>query len=392
MVFAEKPQISLIVVQNHNIINLFKRMILSVIFCVFITCSIIQVTYLVTFFSFLSQSKNGRKTKINTPVSVIIFGKDQGENLLKLLPSILEQEHSVFEIVLINNSSSDETNDIIQSFSEKHTAIKVVEVENNEAFWASKKYALTLGIKASSYDHLLFTNASCNPVSKNWISEMSKNFTSKKEIILGYKKYQKENSLMNIFVRFENLISAIKCFGFAKKGFPYMAFEGNLAYKKATFFKVKGFINHMKINAGLENLFIKDAANKENTTFCLSENSFTETSAPKLFSKWFSDKKEAAFIKKKYKYKHRLLLDVFAFTKIIFYVLAITLFFTYPYKIILSIVLFYFILNYILIGFSAKKLKEPQIIFFLPFLEIGLMLFQISIFIANLTSKPTHWK
>ncbi|PQB07415.1 glycosyl transferase family 2 [Polaribacter filamentus] len=367
-------------------------MVLSVIFCVFVACTVLQIIYLVTFFSFLSKSKYGRKNKTEIPISVIIFSKDQGENLLKLLPSILDQEHSMFEIVLINNASSDETNDIIESFSEKHTCIKVVEVENNEAFWASKKYALTLGIKASKYDHLLFTNANCKPVSKNWISEMSRNFTSKKTIVLGYKKYRKENSFINLFVRFENSLTAIKCFGFVQKGSPFMAFEGNLAFNKATFFKVNGFINHMKINAGLEDLFIKDAANKENTTFCLSENSFIETDAPTSFSKWFYDKKEAAYIKKKYKYKHRLLLNLFAFTKTLFYVFAIILFFTYPYKIILSIVLLYFIVNYILIGYSAKKLKEPQIIFFLPFLEIGLILFQISIFIANLTSKPSHWK
>jgi hypothetical protein len=221
---------------------------------------------------------------------------------------------------------------------------------------------------------------------------MSRNFTSKKTIVLGYKKYTTEKSFMNVFVRFENVITAIKCFGFAKIGSPFMAFEGNLAYDKATFFKVKGFINHMKINAGLEDLFIKDAANKENITFCLSENSFVETNAPKSFSKWFSDKKEATSIRKKYKVKHRFLLDVFSFSKLLFYILAVTLFFMYPYKIILAIVFFYFIVNYVVIGSSLKRLKEPQIIFFLPFLEIGLILFQISIFIANLTSKQNHWK
>jgi hypothetical protein len=72
--------------------------------------------------------------------------------------------------------------------------------------------------------------------------------------------------------------------------------------------------------------------------------------------------------------------------------LATVLFFLYPYQIILPIILAYFLLQYIIIGISAKKLKEPQIIFFLPFLEIGLLMIQISIFIGNLISKPKHWK
>lgn len=367
-------------------------MILSVIFYTFVVCAGFQLTYLFSFSSFLSKNRKSRKTKIEIPVSVIILVKNQGEKLLKLLPFILEQSHSKFEIVLINNASSDETNDIVESFSEKHTNIKVVNVENNEAFWASKKYALTLGIKASKYDHLLFTNANCNPVSKDWISEMSKNFTSKKTIVLGYKKFKKENSILNIFIRFENLLTAIKCFGFSKLNSTFMAFDGNYAYDKATFFKVNGFINHMKINYGETDLFIKDASTKENTAYCISENSFIETDAPKSFFKWFSEKKDAAFIKKEYKFKHRFLLNTFAFTKILFYILATILFFTYPYQIPLSIVLFYCLVYYIIIGISAKKLKEPQIIFFLPFLEIGLLLIQITIFISNLNSKPSHWK
>lgn len=367
-------------------------MILSVIFYIFVACTVIQLSYLFFLATFISKVKRPRKTKVEIPVSVVILVKNQGENLLRLIPLLLEQSHSNFEIVLINNASTDDTGDIIELLAEKHSNIKIVTVENNEAFWASKKYALTLGIKASKYDHLLFTNADCNPVSKDWITEMSRNYTSKKGIILGYKKYKKENSFLNIFIRFENLVTAIKCFGFSKRNLSYMAFEGNYAYNKATFFKVNGFINHMKINFGEANLFIRDASTKENTTICISQNSFIETSAPTSFSKWFADKKELASIKKEYKFKHRFLLNGFVFTKVLFYVLAITLLFTYSHTLTLSVIGIYFLINYIIIGLSAKKLKEPQIIFFVPFLEIGLLLFQISIFIANLKSKPNHWK
>jgi hypothetical protein len=52
----------------------------------------------------------------------------------------------------------------------------------------------------------------------------------------------------------------------------------------------------------------------------------------------------------------------------------------------------YFLLNFVVVGFSASKLKEKNVIFFLPFLELFLVLFQITIFIANSISKPTHWK
>ena len=68
------------------------------------------------------------------------------------------------------------------------------------------------------------------------------------------------------------------------------------------------------------------------------------------------------------------------------------LFFLYPWQFILPIVFAYYLVQYIVIGFSSSKLKEPTITYFLPFLEIGLLLFQLSIFITNLWSKPNHWK
>ena len=43
-------------------------------------------------------------------------------------------------------------------------------------------------------------------------------------------------------------------------------------------------------------------------------------------------------------------------------------------------------------GIATKKFKEPHLIFLLPVLDIYLVLIQITIFISNLISKPSHWK
>lgn len=366
-------------------------MILSVIFYIFVVCTGIQIIYYLLFLSFLFGSKRKKnKGANNDPVSVLIYAKNQVKELQQLLPSILAQKHSEFEILIVNNASIDDTNDILEPIVAQHQNLRILNIENNEAFWGSKKYALTLAIKSAKHNNLLFIDASCNPVSKYWISEMNNQFSIKTTIVLGYKKYEKVNSVLNIYIRFENLLQAIKCFSFTKFKQPYMAFGHNFAYQKTEFFKVNGFINHMKINAGEDDLFIKDAATKKNTTFSIAANSLVTSIAPSSFSEWFSKKKEENNISKKYKFKHRFLLKIFTISKLLCYLLATILFFYYPYKIILPFVLCYILLQYIVVGLSAGRLKEPQIIFFLPFLEIGLILIQISIFIANSIAKPNH--
>ena len=69
--------------------------------------------------------------------------------LEQFIPSILNQNYSNFEVILINDASSDDTLEVMESFL-FDPRVKLVNVENNEAFWGKKKYALTLGIKKAS--------------------------------------------------------------------------------------------------------------------------------------------------------------------------------------------------------------------------------------------------
>ncbi|MDB2384939.1 glycosyltransferase [Polaribacter sp.] len=364
----------------------------TVIIYSFVACTIVQICYYIFFSFFLFTNKKRKKNTKQHAISVIICAKNEAENLKNFLPSILNQNYSNFEIVLINDASNDETLTIMEAFATKHNNIKIVDVKNIETFWGNKKYALTLGIKASSNNHLLFTDADCKPVSKNWIAKMNTQFSEKKTIILGYGKYKRENKLVNLFVRFETLLTAIQYFSYAKVGSAYMAVGRNLAYTKEDFFNVKGFINHMHIKSGDDDLFIQDASNTENTTICIDKGSFTESIAPSSLRNWFLQKRRHISTANHYKKIHQFFLGLFFVSKFFLFALAICCLFLFSWKLILCIVGIYYLVEFIVIGFSAKQLQEKKIIFLLPILEIGLLLFQFSIFITNTFSKPTHWK
>ncbi|MEQ6124223.1 glycosyltransferase [Pseudotenacibaculum sp. MALMAid0570] len=368
-------------------------MIFTVLFYFFVAVTVIQILYYISFFSFAFYSSKKKMEDITPDISIIVCAKNEEQNLQRLIPLLLKQKHPKFELVIINDASTDNTLDVLDAFKGKDSRIKIVNVENNEAFWGNKKYALTLGIKAAKYNHLLFTDADCVPSSDLWVQEMSAQFSSKKTIILGYGKYRsKRFSPVNLLVRYETLITAVQYFSYARLGSPYMAVGRNLAYTKDEFFKVKGFINHMQIRSGDDDLFIKDAADRNNTTISIHPNSFTISEAPKSFIEWFRQKRRHISTSSHYKFKHQFFLTLFFLTKLSFWVLAPFIVFWEPIEISLAIIGSYFIFNYITIGVSSKKLNETQVSYFLPFLELFLVLFQITIFIANTISKPTHWK
>lgn len=369
-------------------------LILDFICYIFIVVVSIQVMFYFIFFGRFAFLKQKKVSKKNIPVSVIICAKNEADNLQKFLPSIVSQDYSNFEIILINDASRDNTLDVMEQFSKKHSNIKIVNVENVETFWGNKKYALTLGIKASKNDVLLFTDADCVTVSKNWITEMSSHFIDKKTIVLGYGAYSKiKNSFLNKLIRFETLITAIQYFSFAKIGLPYMGVGRNLAYTRENFFNTNGFTNHIKILSGDDDLLINQIATKKNTTICFSKNSFTE-SVPKIrYRDWYKQKRRHISSAKHYKLKHKILLSLIYITNFLFWFLAIFLF-SYNYNVLIVIPLFLsrLTIQYIITGYSAKKLNERDILIWMPFLEIFLIINQFIIFINNLISKPNHWK
>ncbi|WP_034062034.1 glycosyltransferase [Lacinutrix jangbogonensis] len=368
--------------------------LLDIIFYSLVVVVCIQVLFYGVLFGRFAFKKAKNKPSKNLPISVIICAKNEAKNIKQFLPSILNQKYSKFEVVLINDASTDGTLEIMEVFAEKHNNIKVVNVKNNEAFWANKKYALTLGIKAAKYNHLLFTDADCKPISKNWVTEMSFNFTNEKTIVLGYGAYHKiKNSFLNKLIRYETLLTAIQYFSFAKSGMPFMGVGRNLAYYREEFYKTNGFINHIDVRSGDDDLFINEAANSKNTTICFTKESFTTSNPKTTFNSWFRQKRRHVSTANRYQFKHKVLLAIFYISQVLFWVLSILLLsFFYNWQFVICIVTFRLIIQYLTIGFSAKKLNEIDVLYVLPFLELFLIGFQLTIFITNLISKPKHWK
>ena len=368
-------------------------MISHYILYILVAVVIIQFTYLLCFLSFLFHQRTSKRPPTNLPVSVIICAKNEVENIRLLVPKLLDQDYSEYQIVLINDASSDETLEVMKAFQKQHAKIKVVDVENNEFFWGNKKYALTLGIKAAKYDHLLFTDADCTPVSNQWIRLMSESFSDQKTIVLGYGSYHiKKNSFLNLLVRYETILTAIQYFSYAKLGSPYMAVGRNLAYTRDEFYRVKGFISHMRVRSGDDDLFIRDAATATNIAIVTDPKSFTISQPPQSFSEWIRQKRRHISTAIHYKKKHQFLLSLFFISKLFFWLFSTIALFFLSVSQILILIGSYVLLNHLVISFSAKKLHEHQVVYFQPFLEIFLILFQITIFIANSVSKPTHWK
>lgn len=354
----------------------------------------IQVIFYFFFFGSFAFSKRSSKPLTTQPVSVIIAAKNEASNLKRFLPSIISQEYSTFEIILINDNSSDDTFKVMQGFNRINSNIKLINFKSTDTFFSSKKQALTLGVKASKYKQLLFTDADCKPVSKYWIKTMCTHFSKEKVIVLGYGKYAEiKYSFLNKVIRFETLMAAIQYVSYAKNGIPYMGVGRNLAYTKDVFLEANGYGDHIKIHSGDDDLFINKVANHKNTAVCIDKESFTESIPEASYKSWMRQKRRHISTAKYYKIKHKVLLSIFYLSNLFFWLLAAILFAnTGSLFTVTMLFLLRMAMQFVVIGIASKKLNENHLLIWLPVLEIFLIAVQLTIFIKNLISKPDFWK
>ncbi|WP_257094045.1 glycosyltransferase [Sphingobacterium sp. E70] len=71
-------------------------------------------------------------------------------------------------------------------FDEQYAHLKIVDIKEHIRLKHGKKFAVSMGIKASKYETLVFTDADCAPQSDQWLKEIASAFRPETEIVLGY--------------------------------------------------------------------------------------------------------------------------------------------------------------------------------------------------------------
>jgi glycosyltransferase involved in cell wall biosynthesis len=232
----------------------------------------------------LAHNKAVKKGKINfsddlPPVSVIIRACNESENLRRNLESVLLQDYPQFEVIVINDGFTDESQELLSQLETKYTNLYHSFTPEQVRNISSYKLSITLGIKASKYDWLVFTEAKSCPVSNQWLRLMARNFTPTTDIVLGYSSYGYQKGWRNKLECFDNLFQSMRYLGMALNNKPYMGIGRNMAYRKHLFFDNKGF-QFLDIQRGEDDLFINEVANDSNTRVESSAEAATIVNSP----------------------------------------------------------------------------------------------------------------
>ncbi|MDL2262372.1 glycosyltransferase [Bacteroidales bacterium OttesenSCG-928-I21] len=360
---------------------------LEIIFLIILVLAFIdQIFFYLLYYFRLKPYSKKKPSEINyfEPVSVIIAAKNEAQNLKKNLPKILNQNYPIFEVLVVNDGSTDDSIEILKSLCEKYENLKIINLDRNKG----KKEAISIAIKKCLYEYLVFTDADCCPVSDNWLAIMKSKFNDKKQIILGYGPYEKTKGFLNSFIRYDSYLIAVQYFAAATLGVSYMGVGRNLAYKKDIWVNVNGFENHKNILSGDDDLFILEAANSENVEICVDKESFTYSIPKTNFKDFIKQKSRHVSTAKKYKLINILFSAGDLLSRTIFFVMAIfllfsdKLFFYVVMLIILRITIIY-CSGYSLREKFKNKIKLHNYILF----DIFAPVFYLGVFVSRLINR-----
>ncbi|MHB8126251.1 MAG: glycosyltransferase family 2 protein [Desulfitobacteriaceae bacterium] len=103
--------------------------------------------------------KERYKNKEYPLVSVIIPACNEERAVEHCLESIVKQDYKNFEIIVINDRSTDTTGLIVERLKEKHPQIKSIHIKELPEGWLGKNHALYTGVMEARGEWLLFTDA-----------------------------------------------------------------------------------------------------------------------------------------------------------------------------------------------------------------------------------------
>ncbi|WP_417603177.1 glycosyltransferase [Owenweeksia hongkongensis] len=260
-----------------------------------------------------------------SPVSVIICAHNEKENLRENLPVVLSQRYKQFEVLVVNDHSTDGTLQLIEELSQKYPNLRTLNF-TKEKIGRGKKEALIFGIENAAFEHIVFTDADCKPASENWLSSMVSYF-SYKDIVLGVSPYYFKNNLAGWLTRWETFLTAQQYLSFAKAGMPYMGVGRNMAYTKSVFEKSSKMKAHLKLPSGDDDLLIGEVATASNVAINMNPDAFTYSDAPSTFKDWWQQKRRHLSTSYHYKSRPTIFLGIFGLSQMLFYLLLLPVFF-----------------------------------------------------------------
>jgi len=348
--------------------------------------ALIQLFYYFRFYRRAARYKSEERKGSNgfPPLSVVICARNESPNLQAFLPSVLEQDYPLFEVVVVNDCSEDDTDIVLDQMQKKYPHLKVSTIQQDTHFSHSKKLPMLIGIKAAKNDLLVFTDADCKPATDKWLVSVAEGYGRGADIILGYGGYMSRKGFLNRYIRYETLFTGMQYLGMALAGRPYMGVGRNLAYRRSFFFEHGAFGPFNHVQSGDDDLFVNRTANKSNTYVMQGSTSMTLSVPAEKRDAWKRQKRRHYTTAGYYKWSDKIRLFLEPFSRVSYYGLLIFFLITLiSWPVVAGLGLLRLLVRSVIFKRTADTYNEHGLFFFSLIFDILQPLVNTTLYLTN---------
>jgi len=293
---------------------------------------LVQGVYLLMIFGrtawFNSSSKSNSKESSEEGVTVLVAAHNEFQNLKVLIPKLFEQDYPKYDVMIVNDRSTDRTKRLLEEMMAIYPKLRSVTVKYTPNHVTSKKFALTLGIKVAKNDVILLTDADCIPSSDQWIRKMTAPVREEgKTFSLGFSGYQEKPGALNRWIQFETLLTALFYLSFGLWKAPFMGVGRNLCYRKSFFMDAKAFKGFWHIEGGDDDLFVNTYATGKNTGIVVDPDARTTSIPKETWKDYLVQKKRHLHAGKYYRSEDKQKIGLYSLSHALFWIGGIGLLF-----------------------------------------------------------------
>jgi chlorobactene glucosyltransferase len=108
---------------------------------------------------FISEINEQNNLKNFPLVSILVPARNEAHNIEKCINSLVQQDYPNYEIIILDDNSSDNTYQIASEISKNHTNIKILKGKVLKSGWLGKNWACHQLFEESNGEYLIFTDA-----------------------------------------------------------------------------------------------------------------------------------------------------------------------------------------------------------------------------------------
>lgn len=226
--------------------------------------------------------------------TVIIAARNEERHLEHLLDSLAQLEYpkDLYEIIVVDDRSTDATPEILERYTHRINALKILRVTDNPTDMPHKKNALRTAIASARNEFLAFTDADCI-VPRDWLRSLSEQFTDRVGVVAGYSPYRFDRHRWDhSFLRYEEYKNSLLAASAIGLGKGFMCTGRNFAYRKTVFDEVGGFERIKQSISGDDDLFLQLVRRTTawEVRYMVSPGSVVETQPPASFRQFIDQR------------------------------------------------------------------------------------------------------